>query len=172
MSAGAIVAMSGPGITPYGGHAGQVLAVAYAPDRATLATGGSDGTVRIWDARTGQQQHQLTGHTGGVRSVAYAPDGATLATGPAETCTGDPARLVGNEFVFSMLAQQNIETLNEAAPRTIVASCPHCFNTISREYPAARRELRGDAPHPAAGPPRLRRQAHPGQRHPGEADLP
>ena len=56
-------------------------AVAYAPDGATLATGGGDGTVRIWDARTGQQQHQLTGHTGAVRSVAYAPDGATLATG-------------------------------------------------------------------------------------------
>ena len=56
-------------------------AVAYAPDGATLATGGDDGTVRIWDARTGQQQHQLTGHTGRVRSVAYAPDGATLATG-------------------------------------------------------------------------------------------
>jgi Fe-S oxidoreductase len=42
---------------------------------------------------------------------------------------------MGNEFVFSMLAQQNIETLNQAAPRTIVASCPHCFNSISREYP-------------------------------------
>jgi len=55
--------------------------------------------------------------------------------GPAETCTGDPARRIGNEFVFSMLAQQNIETLNEAAPRTIVASCPHCFNTIANEYP-------------------------------------
>ena len=55
--------------------------------------------------------------------------------GPAETCTGDPARRMGNEFVFSMLAQANIETLNEAAPRTIVASCPHCFNSISREYP-------------------------------------
>jgi len=41
-----------------------VLAVAYAPDGATLVTGGDDGTVRIWDARTGQQQHQLTGHTG------------------------------------------------------------------------------------------------------------
>ncbi len=62
--------------------------------------------------------------------------GVTFAVlGPAETCTGDPARRIGNEFVFSMLAQQNIETLNEAAPRTIVASCPHCFNTISREYP-------------------------------------
>src|SRR6202034_2235918 len=62
--------------------------------------------------------------------------GVTFAVlGPAETCTGDRARRIGNEFVFSMLAQQNIETLNEAAPRTIVASCPHCFNTISREYP-------------------------------------
>jgi Fe-S oxidoreductase len=55
--------------------------------------------------------------------------------GPAETCTGDPARRIGNEFVFSMLAQQNIETLNEAGARTIVASCPHCFNTIANEYP-------------------------------------
>ena len=59
--------------------------------------------------------------------------------GPAETCTGDPARRMGNEFVYSMLAQQNVETLNEAglaAPgKTIVASCPHCFNTIANEYP-------------------------------------
>ncbi len=55
--------------------------------------------------------------------------------GPAEACTGDPARRMGNEFVYSMLAQQNIETLNEAGARKIVASCPHCFNTISREYP-------------------------------------
>ena len=55
--------------------------------------------------------------------------------GPAETCTGDPARRMGNEFVFSMLAQQNVETLNEAGARKIVASCPHCFNTIANEYP-------------------------------------
>jgi len=62
--------------------------------------------------------------------------GVTFAVlGPAETCTGDPARRIGNEFVYSMLAQQNIETLNEARPKTVVASCPHCFNTISREYP-------------------------------------
>jgi Fe-S oxidoreductase len=65
-------------------------------------------------------------HTAGVKFAVL---------GPAETCTGDPARRIGNEFVFSMLAQQNIETLNEAAPKTIVASCPHCFNTIAKEYP-------------------------------------
>ena len=65
-------------------------------------------------------------HTAGVKFAVL---------GPAETCTGAPARRIGNEFVYSMLAQQNIETLNEAAPKTIVASCPHCFNTIANEYP-------------------------------------
>ena len=57
--------------------------------------------------------------------------------GDAEACSGDPARRLGNEFVFQMLAQQNIETLNEAgADKTvIVATCPHCFNSLGREYP-------------------------------------
>ncbi len=54
--------------------------------------------------------------------------------GQAETCTGDPARRMGNEFVFQMLAQENVETLNEAKATRIVATCPHCFNTIGREY--------------------------------------
>ncbi|GAA0638924.1 (Fe-S)-binding protein [Sporichthya brevicatena] len=54
--------------------------------------------------------------------------------GQAETCTGDPARRMGNEFVFQMLAQQNVETLNEAKATKIVATCPHCFNTVGREY--------------------------------------
>jgi Fe-S oxidoreductase len=57
--------------------------------------------------------------------------------GEAEACSGDPARRLGNEFVFQMLAQQNVETLNEAgADKTvIVATCPHCFNSLGREYP-------------------------------------
>ena len=67
--------------------------------------------------------------------------GVTFAVlGPMEACTGDPARRLGNEFVFQMLAQQNVETLNEAGVaagtgKKVIASCPHCFNTISREYP-------------------------------------
>src|SRR5260370_34872256 len=42
---------------------------------------------------------------------------------------------MGNEFLFSMLAQQNVATLNDAGVRKIVASCPHCFNSLAREYP-------------------------------------
>jgi len=55
--------------------------------------------------------------------------------GSGETCTGDPARRLGNEFVFQMLAQENVETLNGAKARKIVATCPHCFNTLANEYP-------------------------------------
>jgi Fe-S oxidoreductase len=55
--------------------------------------------------------------------------------GPREACNGDPARRMGNEYVFQAYAQQNVETLDEAGVRKIVASCPHCFNTLANEYP-------------------------------------
>jgi Fe-S oxidoreductase len=65
-------------------------------------------------------------HTAGVR---YA------VLGNGETCTGDPARRAGNEFVFSQLALENVETLTEAGATKIVASCAHCLNTLKNEYP-------------------------------------
>jgi len=55
--------------------------------------------------------------------------------GPREGCTGDPARRMGNEYVFQALAEQNVSTLNEQGVTRIVASCPHCFNTLANEYP-------------------------------------
>jgi Fe-S oxidoreductase len=55
--------------------------------------------------------------------------------GSGETCTGDPARRLGNEFLFQMQAMQNVETLNSIGARKIVATCPHCFNTLANEYP-------------------------------------
>ncbi len=55
--------------------------------------------------------------------------------GPAELCTGDPARRSGNEYIFQMLAKQNVETLNGIGVRKIVTQCPHCFNTLKNEYP-------------------------------------
>ncbi len=54
--------------------------------------------------------------------------------GQAETCSGDPARRAGNEFVYQMLAQQNVETLKEAGATKAVVTCAHCFNTIKNEY--------------------------------------
>ncbi|MHB1836575.1 MAG: (Fe-S)-binding protein, partial [Solirubrobacteraceae bacterium] len=55
--------------------------------------------------------------------------------GPREACTGDPARRMGNEYVFQALAEQNVQTLNESGVTKIIASCPHCFNSLSAEYP-------------------------------------
>jgi Fe-S oxidoreductase len=55
--------------------------------------------------------------------------------GPSENCTGDPARRSGNEYIFQMLAMQNIESLDGMGVRKIVTQCPHCFNTLQNEYP-------------------------------------
>ena len=62
--------------------------------------------------------------------------GVTFAMlGTEETCTGDPARRSGNEYLYQMLASQNVETLNRYGVKKIVAQCPHCLNTLLNEYP-------------------------------------
>ena len=58
-----------------------------------------------------------------------------MVLGDGETCTGDPARRAGNEFLYQMQAMQNVEVLNEVKAKKIVVTCPHCMNTIGREYP-------------------------------------
>ncbi|NNE73654.1 MAG: (Fe-S)-binding protein [Acidimicrobiales bacterium] len=55
--------------------------------------------------------------------------------GPSELCTGDSARRSGNEYIFQMLAMQNIETLDGIGVKKIITQCPHCFNTLANEYP-------------------------------------
>lgn len=55
--------------------------------------------------------------------------------GEEEACTGDPARRAGNEYIFQMMAAQNVATLNGYGIRKIVATCPHCYNTLKNEYP-------------------------------------
>ncbi len=67
---------------------------------------------------------QLLDHAG----VDYA------VLGKKECCTGDPARRAGNEYLYRQLADENVSTLNEVAPKLIVASCPHCMNSIGKEY--------------------------------------
>ncbi|KGN31626.1 iron-sulfur-binding reductase [Knoellia sinensis KCTC 19936] len=73
-----------------------------------------------------------------TRAVAELLDTAGVSfavLGDGETCTGDSARRAGNEILFSMLAQQNIETMGELGVQKIVVTCAHCFNTIKNEYP-------------------------------------
>ena len=55
--------------------------------------------------------------------------------GGRETCNGDPARRIGNEYLYQMQAQQNIEAMNGAGVKKVIATCPHCFNTIKNEFP-------------------------------------
>jgi Fe-S oxidoreductase len=89
----------------------------------------------FWVGCAGALEDRARKTTKAIATLLHTAGVTFAVLGPGETCTGDPARRIGNEFVYSMLAQQNIETLNEAAPKTIVASCPHCFNTIANEYP-------------------------------------
>jgi Fe-S oxidoreductase len=89
----------------------------------------------FWVGCAGALEDRAKKTTKAIAELLHVAGVNFAVLGPAETCTGDPARRIGNEFVYTMLAQQNIETLNEAGAKKIVASCPHCFNTIAREYP-------------------------------------
>ncbi len=62
--------------------------------------------------------------------------------GKREKCTGDSARRAGNEYLFFQLATENVETLNQVAPKTIVTTCPHCLHTLKNEYRAFGGEYR------------------------------
>jgi Fe-S oxidoreductase len=78
-------------------------------------------------ARKGVQATARMLHRAGVRFAIL---------GPKESCTGDPARRLGNEYLYQEQGKANVATLREAGARKIVASCPHCFNSIKNEYPA------------------------------------
>jgi Fe-S oxidoreductase len=93
-----------------------------------------------WVGCAGALEDRAKKATKAIAELLHAAGVQFAVLGPMEACTGDPARRLGNEFVFQMLAQQNVETLNEAGVaagtgKKVIASCPHCFNTISREYP-------------------------------------
>src|SRR5712691_953084 len=93
-----------------------------------------------WVGCAGALEDRAKKATKATAELLHAAGVSFAVLGPAEACTGDPARRLGNEFVFQMLAQQNVETLNSAGVKKVIASCPHCFNTIAREYP----QLGGD----------------------------
>jgi Fe-S oxidoreductase len=98
------------------------------------ADAGGDFEYLFWVGCAGAFEDRAKKTTRAVATLLHDAGVEFAILGNGETCTGDPARRIGNEFVFQMLAQQNVETLNGAGVKKIVASCPHCFNTLANEY--------------------------------------
>ncbi|GGK98452.1 Fe-S oxidoreductase [Planomonospora parontospora subsp. parontospora] len=96
---------------------------------------GEDVEYLFWVGCAGALEDRAKKTTKAVAELLHIAGVKFAVLGPMEACTGDPARRLGMEFLFNMLAQQNIETLNEAGVKKIVATCPHCFNTLANEYP-------------------------------------
>jgi Fe-S oxidoreductase len=103
-------------------------------------SGGGDFDYLFWVGCAGALEDRAKKTTRAVATLLHQAGVSFAILGEGETCTGDPARRIGNEFLFQQLAQQNVETLNETfgdrppGRRKIVASCPHCFNTLRNEY--------------------------------------
>jgi Fe-S oxidoreductase len=95
---------------------------------------GGDFEYLFWVGCAGAFEDRAKKTTRAVATLLHEAGVSFAVLGDGETCTGDPARRIGNEFVFQTLAQQNVETLNEAGVKKIVATCPHCFNTLANEY--------------------------------------
>ncbi|MDQ6784972.1 MAG: (Fe-S)-binding protein [Actinomycetota bacterium] len=90
----------------------------------------------FWVGCAGALDERASKVTQSIARLLHVAGISFAVLGPKESCTGDPARRLGNEYLYQTQAQENIETLTSVGTRKIVASCPHCFNSIAREYPA------------------------------------
>jgi Fe-S oxidoreductase len=89
-----------------------------------------------WVGCAGSLDDRARKSTQAIARVFHAAGIKFAILGSQETCTGDPARRMGNEYLFQEMAKANIEILDGVGAKKIVASCPHCFNTIGNEYPS------------------------------------
>ncbi len=89
----------------------------------------------FWVGCAGAFEDKAKKTTKAVAELLHLAGVNFMVLGDGETCTGDAARRAGNEFLYVMQAQQNIETLNSIGAKKIITTCPHCMNTIGREYP-------------------------------------
>lgn len=98
-----------------------------------------DGRVLFWVGCAGAFDDRNRKVVRAMAQLLKQAEVPFAVLGAQETCTGDPARRAGNEYLFQMLAEENVATLSAAHAEhgisTIVATCPHCFNTIRNEYP-------------------------------------
>lgn len=88
----------------------------------------------FWVGCAGAFDDRAKKTTRAVAELLHTADVGFAVLGRAESCSGDPARRAGNEFVYRMLAEANVEVLREAGATKVIASCAHCFNTLKNEY--------------------------------------
>jgi heterodisulfide reductase subunit D len=103
---------------------------------STLVAQGKSPDILFWVGCAGSFDERYKKVTVSICKILNHLNINYAVLGTEESCTGDPARRTGNEFLFQMQAMQNIQVLNGYEIKKIVTACPHCFNTIKNEYPA------------------------------------
>ncbi len=91
--------------------------------------------VLFWVGCAGSFDDRAKKITKAIAKILHHTNTSFAILGSEESCTGDPAKRAGNEFLFQMMAMQNISVLNAYEVKKIVTGCPHCFNTLKNEYP-------------------------------------
>jgi len=107
----------------------------HVPIMAELAANGQSPEVLFWVGCAGSYDQRAQKITKAFVTILDKVQVKYAILGKEEMCTGDPARRAGNEFMFQMMAYQNISILNGYGIKKIVTACPHCFNTLKNEYP-------------------------------------
>ncbi|GIV37052.1 MAG: Fe-S oxidoreductase [Cyclobacteriaceae bacterium] len=105
------------------------------PTLSELTAKGQSPDILFWVGCAGSYDERYKRVTRAFARILLAAEIKFAVLGTEETCTGDPARRAGNEFLFQMQALNNIQLLNGYGVKKIVTACPHCFNTLKNEYP-------------------------------------
>jgi heterodisulfide reductase subunit D len=105
------------------------------PTMAELKQKGEQPEVLLWIGCAGSYDNRYKKVTKSFVKVLHLAGVSFAVLGDEESCTGDPARRAGNEFLFQMQALANIQVLNGYEVQKIVTACPHCYNTLKNEYP-------------------------------------
>ena len=100
-----------------------------------MATSNQQPEVLFWVGCAGSFDQRAQKITKAFATILQKTTTSFAILGKEEMCTGDPARRAGNEFMFQMMAYNNIQTLNNYSIKKIITTCPHCFNTLKNEYP-------------------------------------
>lgn len=105
------------------------------PVMAEMIATGESPEILFWVGCSGSFDQRAQKITRAFASILNHVGISYAVLGKEEMCTGDPARRAGNEFMFQMMAYQNIQILNNYSVKKIVTACPHCFNILKNEYP-------------------------------------